>query len=118
MSKHSIADIANAMLLLTQLKPIVADGIIEYRMIEEVIDKSAASELLDPLNPDGVSDEELRLGRKLIQFKYEDFPQELRLKLRKRFFEHLKKADTPLHAMQKAIEQVSAKPLRVFFREN
>jgi hypothetical protein len=118
MNNRSIADVAYAMLQISNLVAIVGQhGIIEYRS-EEPFDKSAAIELLDPENPRAATDEELRMAKNLIQFKYEQLPAAQRTKAVKRFYEHLKKADTPMHARQKAIEQVTGKPLKTLFAEN
>lgn len=111
----SIADIAYAMLIISHLRiDVQHEGIFAFAT-EIPLDgtKATAVKLIN-----NASDEQLALGKWLIQFKYTQLPSAQRLKIRKRFYEHLRKADTPLHALQKAIEQVTANPIAVLATEN
>lgn len=111
----SIADIAFAMLLISHLRiDVLREGLIRYET--EVPPDTMKANAVELIN--AATDEQLHLGKWLIQFKYEQIPASKQMKTRKRFYEHLHKADTPMHALQKAIEQVTGKTIKELATEN
>jgi hypothetical protein len=116
MNKTSIADIANSMLLISHIYANVGkNGEIVYMAYDndKIPDKSRAVELIN-----NATDEQMKLGKWLVKFKWEALPNQWRTPAVKRFYKLLYKEETPMHALQKALEQVTGKPLKVLAGEN